>query len=130
MRSRRYRERSIAVFGAEPTTAHVAARWRRTCGPSSPGNSPFDRHNAGDASALVNLRAVGSAVYGEGRVQRLPYGPNLTDESSTTPESPGGQDGRPIDGRANGHRPTGGSRRIQDADVAAGCADCPLHARR
>jgi cytochrome c peroxidase len=82
VRSRPYREQFEAVFGAEPATAHVAralAAYLRTI---VAGNSPFDRHNAGDASALREPARRGLRLFmGKAGCSGCHAGPNLTDES-------------------------------------------------
>jgi cytochrome c peroxidase len=81
VRSRPYRERFEAVFGAEPTTAHVARALASYVRTILAGNSPFDRHNAGDASALGEPARRGLRLFmGKAACSSCHPGPNFTDE--------------------------------------------------
>jgi cytochrome c peroxidase len=81
VRSTPYRARFEAVFGTEATTAHVARALAAYVRTILAGNSPFDRHNAGDTSALGEPARRGLRLFmGKAGCSGCHAGPNLTDE--------------------------------------------------
>lgn len=80
-RSRPYRARFMAVFSVEPTVDHVARALASYVRTIVSGNSPFDRHLAGDASALGASARRGLTLFsGRAGCSSCHIGPTLTDE--------------------------------------------------
>jgi cytochrome c peroxidase len=82
LRSARYRPLFTRVFGAEPTLDHLALALASYVRTILAGDSPYDRFEAGDRSALSRAATQGLAVFRLiGGCSACHNGPNLTDEA-------------------------------------------------
>jgi cytochrome c peroxidase len=82
LRSPRYRSSFEVVFGAKPTLDHLALALASYVRTILAGDSPYDRFEAGDRSALSQSAAQGLAVFRLiGGCSACHNGPNLTDEA-------------------------------------------------